>query len=225
MPADLERLRQANRDDRAALELIDRLGGGAVAKSAGARNPEPLDVDAWVARIEGPADPSAGERVFFHTKGPGCYRCHQVDGRGGKAGPDLTTLASATDRRRLVESIVAPSREIAPQFVSWNVARTDGTVFTGILLEQSPDGTLIFADSEGRRIGVRHDEIAERKPQKTSIMPEDVVPDDDRAGAARSHRFPRPTHARLGGETIALIRERVSRYSGPRTSFVLTTDN
>jgi putative heme-binding domain-containing protein len=97
-----------------------------------------------------------------------------VDGGGGQAGPDLTTLASATDRRRLVESIVAPSREIAPQFVPWSVARTDGTIFTGILLEQAPDGTLIFADSEGRRIPVKPDEIAERKPQKTSIMPDDL---------------------------------------------------
>ena len=130
--------------------------------------------DEWLARLEGPADPSAGERVFFHSKGPGCYRCHEVDGRGGHAGPDLTTLASTTDRRRLVESIVAPSREIAPQFVSWSVARTDGTVFTGILLEQSPDGSLVFADAEGRRIAVKPEEIAERKPQKTSIMPEDL---------------------------------------------------
>jgi putative heme-binding domain-containing protein len=70
---------------------------------------------------------------------------------------------------------VAPSREIAPQFVSWSVARNDGTVFNGILLEQAPDGTLVFGDSEGRRIGVKPDEIAERKPQKTSIMPEDLV--------------------------------------------------
>ena len=92
------------------------------------------------ARLDGPADPAAGERVFFHSKGPGCYRCHQVNGRGGRAGPDLSTLAAGMDRRRLVESILTPSKEIAPQFVAWSVARTDGTVFTGILLEQSPEG-------------------------------------------------------------------------------------
>ena len=125
--------------------------------------------------LEGPADPSAGERVFFHSKGPGCYRCHQVDGRGGRAGPDLSTLAAGMDRRRLVESILTPSKEIAPQFVTWSVARTDGTVFTGILLEQSPEGSLVFADSQGRLTTVKADEIAERKPQTTSIMPDNLA--------------------------------------------------
>jgi putative membrane-bound dehydrogenase-like protein len=171
---DRERLRRANGEDPGALELVDRLDPRASSSSSPGHSPDAPSVDDWVARLAGPADPAAGERVFFHSKGPGCYRCHQVDGRGGQAGPDLTTLASATDRRRLVESIVAPSREIAPQFVSWSVARADGTVFTGILLEQAPDGTLIFADSEGRRIPVKPDEIAERKPQKTSIMPDDL---------------------------------------------------
>jgi putative heme-binding domain-containing protein len=173
-PENLARLREANRDDPAALEVIDRKNAAAVATETGGHKAEPPTVDDWLARLAGPADPSAGERAFFHAKGPGCYRCHQVDGRGGQAGPDLTTLASATDRRRLVESIVAPSREIAPQFVAWSVARTDGTLFTGILLEQSPDGALVFADSEGRRIVARPDEIADRKPQKTSIMPDDL---------------------------------------------------
>ena len=54
------------------------------------------------------------------------------------------------------------------------MARTDGTVFTGILLEQSPEGSLVFADAEGRLIVVKADEIAERKPQTTSIMPDNL---------------------------------------------------
>ncbi len=93
---------------------------------------------------------------------------------GAESGPDLSTLASTTDRRRLVESIVAPSREIAPQFVPWNVARADGTIFSGILLEQSTEGDIVFGDSEGRRITVKSEDIAERKQQTTSIMPEEL---------------------------------------------------
>jgi putative membrane-bound dehydrogenase-like protein len=173
---DLAHLRDTNRGDDAALALIDRLDASKSAASQPAQKASHApDLDAWLARLNGPADPSAGERIFFHTKGPGCYRCHPLDGRGGRAGPDLSTLAATTDRRRLVESIVAPSREIAPQFVPWSVARTDGTVFTGVLLEQSPEGILVFADSQGRRITVKTEEIAERKPQTTSIMPDDLV--------------------------------------------------
>jgi putative heme-binding domain-containing protein len=169
---ELAALRAANREDRAALDLIDRLDPR---KSTALVNQASDTLDAWLNRLEGPADPSAGERVFFQSKGPGCFRCHQVDGRGGRAGPELSTLAATTDRRRLVESIVAPSREIAPQFVAWSVARTDGTVFTGILLDQAPDGGLVFADSQGRRITIKYDDLAERKPQTTSIMPAELA--------------------------------------------------
>ena len=144
-------LRAASRGDAASLELLDSLAsaGGSAATAPGPGRPPAADLDAWLGLLEGPADPSAGERVFFHPKGPGCYRCHQVNGRGGRAGPDLSTLAAGMDRRRLVESILTPSKEIAPQFVAWSVARTDGTVFTGILLEQTPEGSLVFADCAG----------------------------------------------------------------------------
>ena len=169
---ELSALRAASRSDSASLDLVDRLDPG---KSTAIANQDSNALDTWLGRLEGPADASAGERVFFHSKGPGCFRCHQVDGRGGSAGPALSTLAATTDRRRLVESIVAPSREIAPQFVAWSVARTDGTMFTGILLDQAPDGGLVFADSQGRRIAIRYDDIAERKPQATSIMPADLA--------------------------------------------------
>jgi putative heme-binding domain-containing protein len=134
-----------------------------------------MSVDDWLSRLEGPADPAAGERVFFHAKGPGCARCHQVDGRGGRTGPDLSILSDAGNRRRLVESIVNPSKEIAPQFATWSVAKTDGTIFSGILLEQSPEGALVFADSQARQIVVKLEEIAERKPQAVSIMPDHLA--------------------------------------------------
>ncbi len=91
-----------------------RIGGlPIIQQSIEARAPG-SDIDTLLAQLNGPADPAAGERVFFHTKGPGCYRCHQVQGRGSRAGPDLTTLPAGIDRRRLIESIVAPSKEIAP---------------------------------------------------------------------------------------------------------------
>jgi putative membrane-bound dehydrogenase-like protein len=168
------KLRAAGHGDTEGLELVDFLANWRTpAPSQGDRSGAPAqDVDARLAELSGPADAGAGERVFFHTKGPGCYRCHQIQGRGSRAGPDLTTLSAGIDRRRLFESIVAPSKEIAPQFIPYAVARNDGTVFSGILLEQSPEGELIFADSQGRRIRVKSGDIAERKPQTVSIMPE-----------------------------------------------------
>ena len=133
---------------------------------------EPLA--AWLARLAGPADPAEGERVFFHPRGPGCYRCHQIDGRGGRAGPDLSTTSAALTRERLVESIVNPSKEVAPQYVTWLVARKNGEVFTGILLDESATGAQTYADAQGRRITVEAGDLEDRRPQSTSIMPADL---------------------------------------------------
>ena len=175
--AEYRALRESSRGDDASLELLDNLssGVGTSSPTTGHGRSPATDLDSWLAQLEGPADPAAGERVFFHSKGPGCFRCHQVEGRGGRGGPDLSTLTAGIDRRRLVESILAPSKEIAPQFVAWSVAKTDGTVFSGVLLEQTPEGTLLFADAQGRMIAAKHEEIAERKPQSTSIMPDNLV--------------------------------------------------
>jgi putative membrane-bound dehydrogenase-like protein len=174
---DLSALLNSSRTDESELELLKLLPaqrtGSAIPSDR--ENGAATAIDAWLARLEGPADASAGERVFFHSKGPGCFRCHQFDGRGSRNGPDLSTLAGTLDRRRLVESIIAPSKEIAPQFVTWSVAKTDGSIVSGFLLEQSPEGMLIFVDGQGHQVAVKASEIAERRPQTTSIMPEDLV--------------------------------------------------
>ncbi len=174
---ELARLRASIGGDQASRELVELLGSAKAADGSNADRGHPTasNLDAWLARLDGPGDAAAGERVFFHSKGPGCFRCHQIDGRGGRAGPDLSTLAAGIDRRRLVESIVDPSKEIAPQFVAYHVARTDGTIFTGILLEQSPEGDFVFADAQGTLISVKAGDVGERKPQKNSIMPEDLA--------------------------------------------------
>ena len=63
-----------------------------------------------VAKTQG--DPRAGERIFFHLRVGGCFRCHEFEGRGYTVGPDLSTIGRSMTRERLVQSLVDPSREI-----------------------------------------------------------------------------------------------------------------
>ena len=68
-----------------------------------------------------------------------------MDGRGGKVGPDLSTIGAALNRERLVESILDPSKEIAPAFVTWNVTTRDGKVHTGVVVDEGPNSTVTLA--------------------------------------------------------------------------------
>ncbi|MBY0396128.1 MAG: hypothetical protein K2X91_06605, partial [Thermoleophilia bacterium] len=89
--ADSARLeRTAPRGDPASAELLDAVGGFDTSRP---ESPRPLSE--WLAALKAPGDPEAGARIFFHPKGPGCYRCHQVGGRGGRSGPELTRAAAA----------------------------------------------------------------------------------------------------------------------------------
>ncbi len=120
------------------------------------------------------SDPPAGRRVFFHINSAGCAKCHTIDGRGGKIGPDLTTIARTMDREKLTYSILEPSREMAPQFVSWTFELKTGKVLTGLILSEESE-KLKIGTPDGQVHDLTLNEIESRTPQKTSLMPEKLI--------------------------------------------------
>ncbi len=112
--------------------------------------------------------------MFFSAAGPRCAACHQVDGRGGKVGPDLSTIGAALNRERLVESILDPSKEIAPAFVTWNVTTRDGKVHTGVVVDEGPNSTVTLADAQGKLETLMRQDIEERVASKKSLMPDNL---------------------------------------------------
>src|SRR5262249_42881547 len=105
----------------------------------------PANREEWLVALKAVGDPVAGERVFFHPRGPRCYACHRIDGRGTAIGPDLSTIGTSLGRERLIESILLPSKEIAPQFTSWQIATRDGRLRTGMIVEEGPNSTVTIA--------------------------------------------------------------------------------
>jgi putative membrane-bound dehydrogenase-like protein len=138
--------------------------------------PRPKGEAAWHAALTGHGDAAAGERVFFHPRGPRCFACHRVNGRGNAIGPDLSYIGRSLSREKLIDSIVTPSKEIAPQFTSWTIATRDGRVRTGMIVEEGPNSTVTVADSQGKLEVINRTEIEERHAVPTSIMP-DNLPD------------------------------------------------
>jgi putative heme-binding domain-containing protein len=139
--------------------------------------PAVLTPEEWKAAAagNGPDDsPSRGWLVFHNLGGPGCSRCHTIDGRGGKVGPDLSRIGASFTREKLIDSILEPSREVSPQFTTWQMVHVDGRVFTGMLVHEN-EGKTILGDNEGKTIELKTAEIEERRPVKTSVMPEKLV--------------------------------------------------
>ena len=77
-------------------------------------------------------------------------------------------------REKLIESILEPSKEIAPAFVTWLVTMRDGKQHTGVIALESFDSKVTLVDSLGKRIVLGITDIEERVAQKTSIMPPDL---------------------------------------------------
>jgi putative membrane-bound dehydrogenase-like protein len=136
--------------------------------------PRPKGEAGWREALAGRGDPAAGERVFFHPRGPRCYTCHRIDGRGSAVGPDLSGVGRSLGRDKLIESILAPSKEIAPQFVSWVISTRDGKVRTGVIVEEGPNSTVTIADAQGKTEVLMRADIEERHASPVSLMPDNL---------------------------------------------------
>jgi putative heme-binding domain-containing protein len=139
-----------------------------------AANPRPQTGDQWRSALDAKGDTDAGERVFFHPRGPRCFACHRVDGLGSAIGPDLSYIGRSSSREKLIDSILNPSKEIAPQFSSWQVVTRDGKVRIGMIVEEGPNSTVTLADNQGKLETIHRSQIEERHAVPVSIMPDNL---------------------------------------------------
>jgi putative membrane-bound dehydrogenase-like protein len=171
---------QLSPEQRAALEGVTKrrpaaapLVARVVGKPFTEGRPPANAIDAWLTRLEGPADPGAGRRVFFHTNLAGCYRCHRAEGRGARVGPDLSTIGRS-DRRQIVESILQPSALVAPHYQTWQIETADGKVRTGLLIHTNLD-EYTYLDEKGERFKVNTRDVVECRAVPRSIMPDGLA--------------------------------------------------
>lgn len=137
-----------------------------------AGRPAATEIDQWSQRLAQPGDAEAGWRVFFGPSSVRCANCHTFEGRGASVGPDLTTIVGRFDRKRLLESLLQPSREIAPRFVPWILELKDGRVLTGQSLGVTEDAkSERFLGADGRTFDVLLMDIESKQASKLSIMP------------------------------------------------------
>jgi putative heme-binding domain-containing protein len=102
-----------------------------------------------------------------------CSKCHQLFGKGGNVGPDLTSF-NRNDINTMLLSVVHPSAEVREGYSTYLVLTMDGRALTGTLAEQdSQTVTLKTADSSV--VTIPRADIDEMESSKQSIMPEGLL--------------------------------------------------
>ena len=110
-----------------------------------------------------------GSAIF----GKHCAGCHQMEGKGGRVGPQLDGVG-ARGADRLMEDILDPNRNIDQAFRSTNLALKSGRVLSGLLLREEGE-VLVLADAQGKEVRVDKADVEDRAVAPLSPMPSNFV--------------------------------------------------
>ena len=113
----------------------------------------------------GKGDPLAGWAVFDAQ----CGQCHTIYGRGGQVGPDITGVGR-DDLTAVLTNLLDPNLVIGNPYFVHVARRKNGTVFSGLLVEQS-DERIVLKD-QTRTESIPKSELDRLVVQEISMMPE-----------------------------------------------------
>ncbi|MFN7877099.1 MAG: PVC-type heme-binding CxxCH protein [Pirellula sp.] len=134
--------------------------------------PAPENFEEWWALVGSGGDPQAGQRVFLRSV---CSTCHAYAGRGASLAPDLSTLAGTSSRKKILESILYPAKEVGPLYLPWKILTTDGRSLVGVKLNAGGSGNnLRYLGADGTTFELKLEDIEIQEPSSTSIMPDDA---------------------------------------------------
>jgi cytochrome c oxidase cbb3-type subunit III len=127
----------------------------------------------WQPYLKG--DAKAGRKLFFDEKGKAqCYKCHTVNGEGGRIGPVLDRIANRRAHEFIMESILQPSKDIDPAYEAVQVVTRKGIVITGLRVNES-NFSIQLREENGRFHSFLKNELESATPQKKSLMPDNMA--------------------------------------------------
>jgi putative membrane-bound dehydrogenase-like protein len=119
-------------------------------------------------------DANRGRIIFNKSSAAQCKACHAVQGFGGTLGPDLSNIGKKYERHALLETILDPSKAIAPEFIPYLLETKSGQVYAGFLVERSAD-RVVLKDVKSQSVRVATEEVEALVPQQKSLMPELIL--------------------------------------------------
>ena len=123
-----------------------------------------------------PGSVEAGRATFERLD---CGRCHMVEGRGGRLGPDLSRVGGRRGPEELARDLAEPSAEVAPRWWTVRVTRADGTVVEGLRMGEDTFNLRIMDDEERLRSFSKASLRSVERVRK-STMPAEALADAER---------------------------------------------
>lgn len=114
---------------------------------------------------------SRGREIYLKAGKAGCVQCHRLGDQGGVIGPDLTGAGRRFSKIHIIESILEPSRAIAPAFRNLSVRLKDGQELTGVRVSET-ESVLTLGDAQGQSHTLKKEQIEELQILELSLMPE-----------------------------------------------------
>ncbi len=121
-----------------------------------------------VAKVGGRA--REGRFVFERI----CTSCHKVQNFGISYGPELTQVAGRLKRDKIIESILFPNAEVAPQWLTTNLTTKDGEELSGVVGAEDDTSITLKLGGELKKTVAKRD-ITKRETLKVSNMPEGLA--------------------------------------------------
>jgi putative heme-binding domain-containing protein len=111
---------------------------------------------------------------LFSSDRLACLSCHQVGGEGSAVGPPLTDIGGRLTTEQIAESILWPSRQVAPEYSAWLMLTTDGKARQGYKRRENERALSLFDIALQEEVEFSADQIAEVHEVGT-VMPENLL--------------------------------------------------
>ena len=113
-------------------------------------------------------DASRGQSLF-DGKG-GCRDCHQINGDGGRGGPDLSYIGASRSSSYLRESLLAPGERVLPKDYRVSAVTKNGRRISGKRLNEDIFSVQLL-DGDGNLVSLSKADLSAYSIDKSSSMP------------------------------------------------------
>ncbi|MFN9956864.1 MAG: c-type cytochrome, partial [bacterium] len=120
-------------------------------------------------------NPEIGKKLFTEAT---CAGCHQIQGQGGRIGPELTGVFQKWkgDRVALLREVIDPSHKIDDKYAMRRILTVDGQTLSGIVIDEDKNAVSILASQEATLPTViARADIEEMNTSKVSMMPKALL--------------------------------------------------